>query len=104
MSSDRRLFHLVSNVADWTISGLVTPPLRVLTRRCEAALLPYGRNFCGRSKSVVHGGLKATYLSVPAWLRRLFENPKTLALAYTLAIPALAFEAARHVRRVDPDI
>lgn len=104
MSSDRRLYHLVSNLTDWTVAGIVTPPLRVLTRRCEAALLPYGRSFCGVAKTAVHGGLKATYLPVPGWLRRMFENPKTLVLAYLLAIPILALEAARQVRLADPDI
>jgi len=104
MSSDRRLYHLVSNLTDWEVSGVVTPPLRVLTRRCEAALLPYARNFCGNTKSVVRGGLKATYLPLPGWLRRAFENPRTLVLAYLLALPILVLEAARQVRLVDPDI
>jgi glycosyltransferase involved in cell wall biosynthesis len=104
MSSDRRLFHLVSHLSDWTLTGLVTPPLRVLTRRCETALLPYGRNFRGRTKTVKFAGIQATYLSLPAWLIRMFENPRLLVLAYILALPILVFEAARQVREADPDL
>jgi len=104
MSSDRRLFHLVSNLQDWSVSAIVTPPLRVLTKRCEHRLLPYGRSFAGAEKVRKHGGISATYLTLPGWLRRMFERTATLPMAYAASIPLLIARAARLVRDSDPDL
>jgi glycosyltransferase involved in cell wall biosynthesis len=104
MSSDRRLFHLVSNLQDWSVSAVITPPLRVLTKRCESRLLPYGRSFAGGEKVRTHGGIAATYLTLPGWLRRMFERTATLPLAYAASIPLLIARAAQLVRQADPDL
>ncbi len=104
MSSDRRLYHLVSHLSHWSVSAIVTPPLRVLTKRCEAALLPYGRKFEGTVKRETHGDIPLTYLALPRWLRRMFEDRRLLPLAYAACIPMLVAEAARQVRDADPDI
>src|SRR5215469_7044615 len=104
MSSDRRLFHLVSNLQDWSVSAIVTPPLRVLTKRCEHRLLPYGRSFTGVERVRTHGGIAATYLTLPGWLRRMFERTATLPLAYAASIPLLIARAAKLVRDWDPDL
>ena len=104
MSSDRRLFHLISNLQDWSVCAVVTPPLRVLTKRCERRLLPYGRSFAGSEKERMHGGIAATYLTLPGWLRSMFERTATLPLAYATSIPLLVARAAQLVRRTDPDL
>lgn len=104
MSSDRRLFHLVSNLQDWSVSAIVTPPLRVLTKRCERKLLPYGLSFERREKVRTHAGIAATYLTLPGWLRRLFEGAATLPLAYATCLPLLIARAAALVRESDADL
>lgn len=104
MSSDRRLFHLVSNLQDWSVSAVVTPPLRVLTKRCERRLVPYGRSFAGVEKVRTHGGITATYLTLPGWLRRMFERTATLPMAYAASIPLLIARAVRLVREADPEL
>ena len=104
MSSDRRLFHLVSNLKNWDVSAVVTPPLRVLTQRCERALLPYGENFVGRVKVTAHEGIPITYLPLPKPLHRAFRRRSSLPFAYAGCIPALAWRAIQLVRALDPDI
>lgn len=104
MSSDRRLFHLVANLNHWDVKAIVTPPLRVLTKRCEAALLPYGQNFCGRSRTITFGGIQGTYLTLPGWLHELFEKPGMLSASYLASITPLVAQAARLVRAENPDI
>ncbi|TAM59272.1 glycosyltransferase WbuB [bacterium] len=102
--SDRRLFHLIDGVQRIGLKVVVTPPLRVLTGRCEDVLKPYIEPFFPPSKTRVVHGFECTYLSLPRFLHRCFRGRVPLQLSYLLALMYLTVQALRIVKREKPDL
>ncbi len=103
IGSDRRLFHLAQNLQRWTPEYLITPPLRVITRRCEPALFSYANNFRGADSTVYFGGIRGSYLSVPSFVHHLYRcGGLRLQLAYALSIPILVRKAMRRIATMRP--
>ncbi|MBV9149977.1 MAG: glycosyltransferase family 4 protein [Candidatus Eremiobacteraeota bacterium] len=103
IGSDRRLFHLVENLQRWRPEYLITPPLRVITRRCEPALLPYAESFRDSDSTVYFGGIRGSYLSLPRFIHHLYtRGGLRLQLAYALSIPMLVRKALRRIEKMRP--
>jgi len=104
IGSDRRLFHLIENLQAWEAQYFITPPLRVITRRCEPALFAYGDTFCNHDSTVLFAGFKGRYLSLPSFIHKLYRaGGLRLQLAYALSIPMLVRKALRSIKRIRPD-
>ncbi|MBV8726300.1 MAG: glycosyltransferase family 4 protein [Candidatus Eremiobacteraeota bacterium] len=103
IGSDRRLFHLISNLRRWDPEYLVTPPLRVITRRCEPGLFAYAEKFRNDDRDVRFDGISGRYLSLPSFIHHLFRcGGLRLQIGYAMAIPILVRKALRRIYKAHP--
>ena len=103
IGSDRRLFHLVESLNGWRAEFFITPPLRVITGRCEPALLPYAETFRDSDSAITFAGIDGRYLSLPSYIHQLYRcGGLRLQLAYALSIPMLVRKAMRRIKVMQP--
>ncbi len=104
MGSDRRIFDLARSIADWHVEFAVTPPLRILGGRQEAALHDYfQRHFIDGIVEDESGGIHGHYFLLPGWLMNLWQRVP-MPFSYAITVPYLVARAVKYLRDRKPDV